>query len=232
MENILDGIKEAFNIIFSLNQEFLDIVWVSCKISFISTTCATMAGIPFAIFIEIRKFLGRNLLKTILNTLMSLPTVVVGLLVYSFLSRRGPLGNWGLLYTQTAIVIGQLILIFPIITSLTITAVKGLDPRIEKTTKALGANTWQGFQIFLREARFGIAGAVFAGFGRAFAEIGISMMLGGNLKNYTRTITTSIALETGKGEFAMGIALGIVLLTVAFGINIVFHQFQKTISIK
>ncbi len=232
MENILVGIKEAVKIIFSLNREFLAIVWVSCKMSFISTSCAAIAGIPFAIFVERKKFPGRNLLITILNTLMSLPTVVVGLLVYSFLSRRGMFGSWGLLYSQTAIVIGQVILIYPIITSLTINAIRSLDPRIEKTAKALGANSWQGFRIFLQEARFGIAGAVIAGFGRVFAEIGISMMLGGNLKNYTRTITTSIALETGKGEFAMGIALGIVLLTVAFGINIGFHKFQKTISIK
>jgi len=232
MDNVLVGIKEAFSIIFSFDQEFLDIVWVSVKVSFISTTCAAVAGIPFAIFIQRKKFPGRNLLKTILNTLMSLPTVVVGLLVYSFLSRRGLLGSWGLLYTQTAIIIGQVILIFPIITSLSVTAIKSLDPRIEKTAKVLGANSWQGLQIFLREARFGIAGAVIAGFGRVFAEVGISMMLGGNLKNYTRTITTAIALETGKGEFSMGIALGIVLLIVAFSINIMFHQFQKVISIK
>lgn len=227
MSYILTGIKEAFQIILSLDREFLDIVWVSGKVSIISTSLATSAGVPFAIFITRKNFPGRHLLITILNTLMALPTVVVGLTVYSFLSRSGPFGSWGLLFSQTAIIIGQVILIVPIITSLTISALKGADPRIEQTAMALGADTLQQFRIFFHEARFGVFAAIIAGFGRVFAEVGISMMLGGNIRNYTRTITTNIVLETSKGEFAMGIALGIVLLTVAFGINIIFSRFQK-----
>ena len=228
MSYILAGIKEALQIILSLDQEFLDIVWVSGKVSIISTSLATSVGVPFAIFITRKKFPGRYLLITILNTLMALPTVVVGLTVYSFLSRNGPLGSWGLLFSQTAIIIGQFILIVPIITSLTISALKGVDPRIEQTAMALGADTLQGFRIFIHEARFGVFAAIIAGFGRVFAEVGISMMVGGNIRNYTRTITTNIVLETSKGEFAMGIALGFVLLTVAFGINIILSRFQKS----
>ncbi len=227
MGYILTGVKEAFHIIFSLNREFLEILWVSGKVSVISTSLATFVGVPFAIFVIRKDFPGRHLLITILNTFMALPTVVIGLTVYSFLSRKGPLGDWGLLFSQTAIIIGQIILIFPIITSLTISALKGLDPRIERTTQALGANTVQRFRIFLHEARFGVIAAIIAGFGRVFAEVGISMMLGGNIKSYTRTITTAIALETSKGDFAMGIALGFVLLIVAFGINIIFYRFQR-----
>jgi tungstate transport system permease protein len=158
---------------------------------------------------------------------MSLPTVVVGLMVYSFLSRRGPLGDLGLLYTVTAMVVGQCILAFPIVTGLTISSVKGLDKRIKTTIKSLGADPLQGFLMFLHEGRFGILAAVIAGFGRVFAEIGVSMMLGGNIKGYTRNITTAIALETSKGEFALGIALGLVLLIVAFGVNILLSFVQR-----
>ena len=158
---------------------------------------------------------------------MSLPTVVVGLMVYSFLSRRGPLGELGLLYTQTAMVIGQFILAFPIIAGLSVGAVAGLDKRIRTTALSLGADTPQSFWMFVREARYGIMAAVMAGFGRVFAEVGVSMMLGGNIRGYTRNITTAMALETSKGEFAFGIALGLVLLTVALGVNILFSFLRE-----
>jgi tungstate transport system permease protein len=228
MEYIFSGIKEALKILFSFNSQFLIIVITTVKVSVLSTLLASGVGIPFAIFISIKKFIGRDLLITVFNTLLALPTVVVGLTVYSFLSRKGPLGELGLLFSQTAIIIGQCILIFPIITSLTISAVKGLDNRILKTAKALGANKIQSFKIFLLEARYGILAAIATSFGRVFSEVGISMMLGGNIKGYTRTITTAIALKTSKGEFALGIALGIVLLFIAFAVNILIYQFRKT----
>ena len=227
MEYIYNGFLEAFNIILSLDPEFMIIVWTSTKVSTISTVLSSMIGIPLAIIISVKNFPGRDLLNTFLNTLLSLPTVVVGLTVYSFLSRMGPLGDLGLLFTQTAIIIGQVILIIPIITALTISAIKGLDNRILSTARVLGANKVQTFALYLREARYGIVAAIIAGFGRVYAEVGVSMMLGGNIKGYTRTITTAIALETSKGEFALGIALGIVLLTFAFAINIFVHKFQK-----
>jgi len=219
MDYLAGGLNEAFRIILSLDREFLIVVWVSLLVAVTSTTLATIAGVPFGIVVARGQFRGRRTLIAILSTLMSLPTVVVGLLAYSFLSRRGPLGALGLLYTRPAMVIGQLMLAFPIIASLTVTAVRGLDRRIETTIISLGASRRQGFGMFIHEARFGILAAVVAGFGRVFAEVGVSMMLGGNIRAYTRNITTSIALETSKGEFAMGIALGLVLLTVAFAIN-------------
>ncbi|MCG2712322.1 MAG: ABC transporter permease [Candidatus Omnitrophica bacterium] len=230
MDYIANGLKEALRIIFSFEREFLSIVAVSIKVSFSSTLLAAITGVPFGIFIAQKKFPGRDCVFTLLNTLMSLPTVVVGLMVYSFLSRRGPLGELGLLYTLSAMIIGQFILIFPIISGLTVTAVRSLDKRIKTTVISLGADSVQGFWMFLREARLGIAAAIIAGFGRVFAEVGVSMMLGGNIKAYTRNITTAIALETSKGEFALGIALGIVLLTVAFTINFFLTKLQKRLK--
>ena len=227
MEYLINGTKEALKILFSFNREFLEIVFVSIRVSFISIALATLAGVPFGILVAQKDFPGRNAIATVLNTLMSLPTVVVGLMLYSFLSRIGPFGYMGLLYTLTAMVIGQFILAFPIISALTISSMRSLDKRVHTTIISMGASSFQSFWMFLHEARFGILAAVIAGFGRVFAEIGVSMMLGGNIKGYTRNITTAIALETSKGEFALGIALGIVLLTVAFAINILFTYLQR-----
>ena len=227
MDYIANGFAEALRIIFAADSEFIAIVGVSLLVALTSITLASVAGVPFGVFVAHRRFPGRNALITILNTLMSLPTVVVGLMVYSVLSRRGPLGFAGLLYTRTAMVAGQWILAFPIVAGLTVAAVKGLDRRIHVTALSLGASPGQGFRVFLQEARFGILAAVVAGFGRVFAEVGVSMMLGGNIRGYTRNITTAIALETSKGEFALGIALGVVLLTVALAVNILVALFRR-----
>ena len=231
MEYILNGLSEAIQLIISFDSEFLVITFTSLKISTISTTLTTIVAVPVGMLIAYKEFPGKMFLITLFNTLMSLPTVVIGLVVYSLISRQGPLGEYELLFTQTAIIIGHIVLIFPIMTGLTISTVRGLDKRIKNTTLALGANYFQSFKTFLIEAKYGIMAAVIAGFGRVFAEVGISMMIGGNIKNYTRTITTAIALETSKGEFAMGIALGIVLLLVALGINIILSKFQKRITV-
>lgn len=227
MDYIAQGFGEAIRIILRLDREFLSTVLVSVKVALISTTLATVAGVPFGIMVAERRFRGRQAVVIVLNTLMSLPTVVVGLLVYSFLSRRGPLGGLGLLYTQTAMVMGQFVLAFPIIAALAVSSVVGLDRRVRLTVLSLGADSGQSFRMFLHEARFGILAAVIAGFGRVFAEVGVSMMLGGNIRAYTRNITTSIALETSKGEFALGIALGIVLLLVALAVNTLFELLRR-----
>ncbi|MBM4142661.1 MAG: ABC transporter permease subunit [Lentisphaerae bacterium] len=227
MEYITEGCTGALRIIFRADREFVAIVSVSLLVATISTSLAAVSGIPFGALLAHKRFAGRDAVITVLNTLMSLPTVVVGLMVYSFLSRRGPLGSLGLLYTRSAMVIGQWILAFPIVAGLSVAAVKGLDPRIHETAVSLGADAAQGFRTFLREARFGILAALVAGFGRVFAEVGVSMMLGGNIRGYTRNITTAIALETSKGEFALGIALGLVLLAVALGVNVVFGLLRR-----
>jgi len=216
----------AFVLLWGLDQELLQIVYVSLKVSSISTLIASMIGIPAGFFIAFREFRGKRLLITVLNTLLALPTVVVGLLVYAFISRRGIFGPWDLLYTQKAIVIGQVILIIPIVTTFTISAISRIDERYRKTAMTLGANALQTAWLIIREARFGIVAAVVAAFGRVIAEVGISMMLGGNAKGFTRTMTTAMALEYDKGEFVLGVALGIVLLAVSFGVNLCFNFMQ------
>jgi tungstate transport system permease protein len=227
MHYLLDAIKEAFRILASGDPEFLGIVWISVGVATTSTALATLLGVPFGVLVANNRFRGKKALVTGLNTLMSLPTVVVGLLVYAFLSRQGPLGPLNLLFTPAAMVTGQVILAFPIVSGLTISAVQNLDSRILPTVVSLGAGRAQGFRMFLHEARFGVLAAVIAGFGRVFAEIGVSMMLGGNIAGHTRNITTAIAMEVGKGDFALGLALGIVLLAIALGVNIIFGFCRK-----
>lgn len=227
MDYIIDGFHGALRIMFASDVEFLGIVAVSLLVAFASTSLAVICGVPFGVLVARARFRGREAIITALNTFMSLPTVVVGLMIYSLLSRRGPLGAMGLLYTRTAMVIGQWILAFPIVAGLTIAAVTALDKRVYVTAVSLGAAPSEAFRMFLREARFGIFAAIVAGFGRVFGEVGISMMLGGNIRGYTRNITTAIALETSKGEFALGIALGLVLLTVALAVNVLAGFFRR-----
>jgi len=158
---------------------------------------------------------------------MALPTVVVGLFFYALLSRRGIFGDFGLLYTPWGVIIGELFLALPIVVNYTISAVQGTDKRLLLTCKSLGASAIQEASIILKEARFAVMAAVVAGFGRIIAEVGVAMMLGGNIKGFTRTMTTAIALETSKGEFELGLALGILLLAVAFGVNGALYKIQK-----
>ncbi len=158
---------------------------------------------------------------------MALPTVVVGLICYGFFSRMGPLGSWGLLFTPWAMVIGQIILATPIIANYTLSALSSADVRILPTAKTLGANSFQSSLLLLQEIRFGAMAAIIAGFGRVVAEVGVAMMLGGNIRGFTRTMTTAIALETSKGEFAFGLALGLFLMAVALLVNLFLNLLQQ-----
>jgi tungstate transport system permease protein len=164
---------------------------------------------------------------TLFNTLMALPTVVVGLVLFGLFSRQGPLGALGLLFTPWAMIVGQFVLAIPIVANYTLAAVAGADPRILPTAQTLGAGRLQGVWQLLLEVRFGVMAAIVAGFGRVIAEVGVAMMLGGNIRGYTRTMTTAIALETSKGEFAFGLALGIVLLGVALIVNLFLNLLQQ-----
>jgi len=222
-----EGLAQALRLILAFDREFAAIVAVSLEVAFTSTALATTAAVPVGIALAESRFRGRQAIITLLNTLMSLPTVLVGLLVFSFVSRRGPLGDLGLLYTQSAMVAGQAMLAFPIVAGLVLASVVSLDRRVRATAESLGADGRQSFRLLLREARFGILSAVVAGFGRVFAEVGVSMMLGGNIRGYTRNITTAIALETSKGDFALGIALGLVLLVMALGVNVALGLLRR-----
>ena len=226
MDLLIDSLLSAILLLWSLDPELYFIIYVSLKVSLSSTLIASLLGVPTGFFIAFKEFRGKRIVITILNSLLALPTVVVGLLVYAFISRRGLLGILDLLYTQTAMVIGQVILIFPIVASLTIAAISHIDERYRKTALTLGATPFQTSLVIFREARFGIIAAIIASFGRVIAEIGISMMLGGNAKGYTRTMTTAMALEYDKGEFVLGVALGLVLLLISFTMNSFFNYLQ------
>ncbi len=221
MDYISEGLSQAFRLISAMDREMLSAVGVSLRVSATAIAMACVFGIPFGLFLGIRDFFGKSLVVTVLNTLMALPTVTVGLVVYALLSRRGALGVLGLLYTPKAMVIGQVILAFPIIAALCLSATQAVDPRARRTALALGAGPAQVSWTIMREARFGILASVMAGFGRVVSEVGCAMMLGGNIRGMTRTMTTAIALETGRGKFGLGIALGIVLLLIAFTVNLV-----------
>jgi tungstate transport system permease protein len=195
-------------------------VWVSLKTSGLSAVIASAVAVPIALFLSGREFRGKKLVLLINQTWMAAPTVVIGLLFYSLLSRNGPLGGLGLLYTQTAMTVGQTFLILPLVVGFSYTALRQVDRRARQTALTLGASRRQAGWIVLREARFPLLVAVLAGFARAISEVGIAMMLGGNIRNATRNITTSIALETSKGEFRNGVILGALLLVITLGVNI------------
>ena len=226
MSYIFEAISEAFVLIFSLDPEVVTITLLSLRVAVSATIIAAILGIPLAYFVATTEFRGKGAVLTLFNTLMALPTVVVGLFCYSFLSRKGPLGFLDLLFTPSGIILGDIILAFPLIVGLTIAAVNAVDPRARITAISLGATPRQASLTILAEARFGLMAALFNGFGRVVAEVGSAMMLGGNIRGSTRTITTAIALETSKGEFAFGMALGIILLTVALSVNLVFRSLQ------
>ncbi|HSQ79508.1 MAG TPA: ABC transporter permease [Candidatus Bathyarchaeia archaeon] len=195
-------------------------VWVSLKTSGLAALVASALAVPAALFLSSREFRGKKLVLVINQTWMAAPTVVIGLLFYSLLSRNGPLGGLGLLYTQTAMTVGQIFLILPLVVGFSYTALRQVDRRARTTAITLGASPRQAGWIVLREARFPLLVAVLAGFARAVSEVGVAMMLGGNIRNATRNITTSIALETSKGEFRNGVILGVLLLVITLGINV------------
>ena len=226
MDLFLDSILSALLLVISLDAEMVSIVGVSLKVSCISTLIATLIGVPLGFFIAFSRLPGKRMIITVLNTLLALPTVVIGLFVYAFISRRAIFGPLDLLYTQKAIIIGQIILIIPIIAAFTIAAISRIDDRYRKTAMTLGANRLQTALVIFKEARFGIMASIIAAFGRVISEVGISMMLGGNIKGFTRTMTTAMALEYDKGSFILAIALGLVLMSLSFSMNLLFNFFQ------
>jgi tungstate transport system permease protein len=226
MSFFIESFTSAFRLIWSLDPELLTIVRVSLSVSCTATVGAALVGVPAGFIVAYARIPGKRAIVTLLNTLLALPTVVIGLLVYTFISRRGIFGHLDLLYTQKAMIIGQFILIVPLIAALTVAAVNRIDARYRKTAKTLGANAWQTALVVLREGRFAIAAAVISAFGRVISEIGIAMMLGGNIKGFTRTMTTAMALEYDKGAFVLAVALGMVLMVLSLGMNIIFNLVQ------
>jgi tungstate transport system permease protein len=221
-------LRAALGLITGLDREMLAAVWTSVLVASLAIMLAALIGIPVGVVVAVREFRLKRASIIGLNTLMAMPTVVVGLVVYSLVSRQGLLGPLGLLFSRKAMIIGETVLAVPIVANYTLSAVTGADRRILPTAMTLGATRFQSVMQLTREVRFGVMAAVIAGFGRVLSEVGVAMMLGGNIRWYTRTMTTAIALETSKGEFAFALALGIVLLLVACGVNLLFHFLQES----
>ncbi len=219
MDYIAQGFIQSIKLLLAGNPETYSAIFTTLRITSLSIVASLVIGIPLGFLLGYFEFPGKRQVRAIVDTLLALPTVVVGLFVYAFISRRGPVGEMGLLFTIPGIALAQTILITPIVISLTATAIEGLDRRLRATLVTLGARGKQILITSLMEARYAVLVAAVTAYGRAISEVGISMMIGGNIKWHTRTITTAIALETGKGDFAVGMALGIVLLTFALVVN-------------
>jgi tungstate transport system permease protein len=220
MDFLLEGFIQAFHLLLSGNPETYSAVWATVKVSSYSIGSSLLIGIPLGFCLGYFDFKGKKQTRTIVDTMMALPTVFIGLVVYAFLTHRGPLGNTELLFTLPGIAIGQTILALPIVIGLSATAVESMDKKLRVAIISMGANRKQLFLSTLWESRHGILAGSIAAYGRVMTEVGFYMMVGGNIKWHTRTVTTAIALETNKGQFGMGVALGLVLMAIAFCVNL------------
>ncbi|NMB79036.1 MAG: ABC transporter permease [Methanomicrobiales archaeon] len=230
MSEIIQGIEQALNLIITMNPEVMQIAFLSLYISLSATIIAAIISIPLAGLIHFSEFAGKRAVIILIQTLYSVPTVVVGLVIYLLISKSGPLGFLGLLFTPQGMILGQTVLIIPIMTGLIISALGGVDKGISDTLIALGATTWQKIIEIVKEARYAILGGVVLGFGRAIAEVGVAMMIGGNIRGETRVLTTAITLETGMGNFPLSIALGIILLFIALIVVVALHLITYSLS--
>ncbi len=227
MDFIQEGFSQAVALLVSRDPATYAAISATLRASGLAMAASLLLGIPLGYLLGYFDFRMKKQLRIVVNTLLSLPTVFIGLVIYALLTRNGPLGNLGLMFSIPGIAIGQTILALPIVIALTATAVEAADRNLRITLMSLGANRRQIAASTLWEVRVGILSAAVTATGRVFTEVGISLMVGGNIKWHTRTITTAIALETGKGEFGMGIALGLVLLLIALAVNISLAGLRK-----
>ncbi|MCK0714725.1 ABC transporter permease [Chromohalobacter sarecensis] len=220
MHELMNTAREALHLLISLDPALWEIIGVSFRVSLTAILVALPPALLIALLLARVAFPGRWFAISLVNTFMAVPTVVVGLVLFMLLSRSGPLGELRLLFTQRAMIIGQILLAMPVLTAMLHSTLQSIDQRAWETARQLGAGWWQSLWVLIREARFGVIAAVLAAFGRIIAEVGSAVMIGGNIEHFTRTITTAIALETLKGEFAQGLALGLVLLLLALVLNV------------
>jgi tungstate transport system permease protein len=227
MDLIFDGIKTALTLIFSLDREVLAVTLLSLRISSCATLASLLIGIPVGVALALTDFPGRRLVISLVNTGMGLPPVVVGLFVTIFLWRNGPLGFLEILYTPVAMILAQSVIATPIVTGITIASIQNLPANLKLQVRALGATRLQTVWILVRESRLPLLAAVMAGFGGVISEVGASIMVGGNIKGQTRVLTTATVMETGKGNFDVAIALSLILLMLAFGVNYLLTVIQQ-----
>jgi tungstate transport system permease protein len=224
---IIDGLIKALQLIFSFDPTLYSIVFRSLYVSGLATAMATLWGLPIAIVLGLKNFMGRRFIKASFNAFLGIPTVVLGLLLFLLFSRSGPLGMFQLLFTPLGISIGQAILITPIIVSFITSAIGAVDMELRDLARTLGSTEIQASTAILKEATEGVTLAVIAGFNRAFAELGVAMMVGGNIHNLTRVLTTSIALETARGEIALSIALGLILFSTVYTLSVIINYMRR-----
>jgi tungstate transport system permease protein len=227
MDIIIEGIKQAFILLFTLDPEVLGITWLSLKVSGTATFISLLFGVSVGTMVALTQFPGRRIVVSLINTGMGLPPVVVGLFVTIFLWRNGPLGFMEILYTPTAIIIAQAVIATPIVMGISLAAIQNLPANLRLQILALGATRLQMVWILVKEARLPLLAAIMAGFGGVISEVGASIMVGGNIKGYTRVLTTATVMETSKGNFDIAMALGIILLILAFFINAVLTHVQQ-----
>lgn len=226
MDFLADGLRRGAQLILGGDAEVFGVTWLSLKIALVATLVACGVGVPLGFAVGTTRFRGRRAALLVFNTLLAFPTVVVGLLTWGLLARRGPFGGLGLLYTWGAIVIAEVVLAIPIAAALTAAAVQAVDPRVRRTALTLGAGTWRAHWAVAREARFALVSGVMVAFGRVLAEVGAAMIVGGNIRFHTRTLTTAVALATSQGDFALAVALGLVLLGLALTVNLLLQLLQ------
>lgn len=227
MTEMWQGLLKAIELIISFDPEVMEIAGRSLRISATSVFLASFICLPLAGLIHFYKFPGKRPLINLVQTLFSVPTVCVGLFVFVLFSRVGPFGTLGLMFTPTVMVIGQMVLITPVLLGLTIAALSGVGKEIEDTAISLGASNFQTIAMIIKEARFAVIAAVIMGFARALSEVGVALMVGGNIRGFTRVLTTAIALETQRGELELALALGIILVFLAFVFNMVLNRVQR-----
>jgi tungstate transport system permease protein len=227
LTELWQGFLQALELIYTFDSEVMQVAGTSLVLAATSCTIAMLFCIPLGSIIHFNHFRGKRIIINIIQTLYSVPTVAIGLFVFILISSAGPFGGLGLLFTPVAIIIGQALLISPIITGLTVSALSSVDKSLGETAESLGASRLQMATLVIREARFAILGALIMGFGRAVSEVGVSLLVGGNIRGFTRTITTAISLETSKGELELSIALGIILLLLAVIVNIALNRLQQ-----
>jgi tungstate transport system permease protein len=227
LDVLVEGVRQAVALLLGGDREILGVLWLSLQVSSAATLIALLVGIPAGAVLALSRFPGRTLVVSAVNTGMGLPPVVVGLFVTILLWRSGPLGGWEILYTPAAIILAQALIASPIVTGITLAAVQNVPAKFRLQLIALGASRPQMVWVTLREARLPMLAAVMAGFGGVISEIGASMMVGGNIKGHTRTLTTAMVLETGKGNFEIAIALSILLMALVFGINWALTSIQQ-----
>ncbi|MDL2217594.1 ABC transporter permease [Christensenellaceae bacterium OttesenSCG-928-M15] len=228
----MEVIREAISLLFGENGELRQIIGVTLQMSFTSTILSTCIGVPLGVFIGIRRFRTRRLILRFTHTLMGLPPVVAGLLVFFLLSRSGPLGEYKLLYSVTAMVVAQVLLITPIAVGLSSSIVSARTPLMRETAAGIGLSTPRQLLYALYECRRQLFSVFFTGFGRAISEVGAAQLVGGNVQYKTRVMTTAIVLETNKGNFALAVALGMILLIIAFLITSVAQRLQEGVDDK